>query len=58
MRWIIICVLLGACATNTDAGCISYGIARSAMPADEVLPDGAWGNWVADTDDRMTGTCR
>lgn len=56
MRWIALStlVLLGAC--GSDAGCISYGIARGEMP--RPLADDATGRWVADLDDRMTGTCR
>ena len=54
--------LLSACAATTgagnDAGCLSYAEARLARPAPETLPMGAWGQWVADLDDRMTGTCR
>jgi len=43
-----------------DAGCISYAEARLARPpaatVAEVPPD--WARWIADLDDRMTGTCR
>ncbi|MFC3119880.1 hypothetical protein [Jhaorihella thermophila] len=43
-----------------DAGCISYAEARLARPpaasVAEVPPD--WADWIADLDDRMTGTCR
>jgi len=43
-----------------DAGCASYAEARLARPAaetvSEVPPD--WAAWIADLDDRMTGTCR
>ncbi|MEM0935168.1 MAG: hypothetical protein AAGJ91_04585 [Pseudomonadota bacterium] len=43
-----------------DAGCASYAEARLARPPAEtaatVPPD--WADWVADLDDRMTGTCR
>ena len=43
-----------------DAGCASYAEARLArLPAEtvaEVPPD--WADWIADLDDRMTGTCR
>lgn len=52
--------LTSACGQTTpigEAGCQSYGEARLAMPRAEPLV-GAWGAWVADTDDRMTGTCR
>ncbi|MBL4544093.1 MAG: hypothetical protein JKP97_20385 [Rhodobacteraceae bacterium] len=43
-----------------DAGCASYAEARLARPPAEtvaaVSPD--WADWIADLDDRMTGTCR
>ena len=45
-------------APGSDAGCAAYGEARLAMPRAEPVPGGAWGDWIADTDDRMTGTCR
>jgi hypothetical protein len=55
--------LLSACATTTvpgDAGCASYAEARLARPPAETIaevpPD--WATWIADLDDRMTGTCR
>jgi hypothetical protein len=41
-----------------DAGCGSYGEARLTMPDALTVPDGAWGEWIADLDDRMTGACR
>ena len=44
-------------AASGDAGCVAYGEARLAMPSKPVPAD-AWGHWIADTDDRMTGTCR
>jgi len=54
--------LLSACAgtrgAGNDAGCQSYAEARLTLPAPETLPQGAWGLWIADLDDRMTGTCR
>ena len=50
------CAQMGG-AGSLDAGCLSYGEARLAMPS-EPVPAGAWGGWIADTDDRMTGTCR
>ena len=53
-------ILTSGCAETMgsgDAGCISYGEARLAMPVDR-LPGPPWGRWIADTDDRMTGTCR
>lgn len=54
--------LTGCAATMGagDAGCASYGEARLARPAAETVaevpPD--WADWIADLDDRMTGTCR
>ena len=53
--------LTSGCATTTvsgDAGCRSYAEARLAMPDPATVPHDAWGHWIADTDDRMTGTCR
>ncbi len=55
--------LLTGCATTTmpgDAGCASYGEARLARPPSETVADlpPAWADWIADLDDRMTGTCR
>ena len=56
-------ILLTGCAATMgggDAGCASYAEARLARPAvetaAEVPPD--WADWIADLDDRMTGTCR
>ena len=54
-------ILLSGCAGTMvagDAGCTSYAEARLAMPPAETVPAGPWGAWIADTDDRMTGTCR
>ena len=54
--------LTGCAATMGagDAGCASYAEARLGRPAAEttaeVPPD--WADWIADLDDRMTGTCR
>ena len=59
----MLALLLTGCATTTmpgDAGCASYGEGRLARPPAETvagLPTG-WANWIADLDDRMTGTCR
>ena len=54
---------LSGCAATTgigDAGCASYAEARLARPpagtVAAVPPD--WADWIADLDDRMTGTCR
>ena len=56
-------ILLTGCAATMvggDAGCASYAEARLARPpaetVAEVPPD--WADWIADLDDRMTGTCR
>jgi len=54
-------ILLTGCAGTMiagDAGCESYAIARSTMPPADTVPAGPWGQWIANTDDRMTGTCR
>lgn len=47
-------LLLTGC-TYSDAGCQSYGEARTTMP---VLTQSAEGSWIAETDSRMTATCR
>jgi hypothetical protein len=56
-------LLLSGCSGSmpySDAGCSSYAEARLARPPAEtaatVSPD--WADWIADLDDRMTGTCR
>ncbi|PTN04141.1 hypothetical protein C8N32_101340 [Rhodovulum imhoffii] len=56
-------ILLSGCAATMgagDAGCASYAEARLARPPTETVatvpPD--WADWIADLDDRMTGTCR
>ena len=56
-------ILLSGCTTMTmpgDAGCTSYAEARLARPAPATITEvpPAWANWIADLDDRMTGTCR
>lgn len=54
---------LTGCTTTTstgDAGCASYAEARLTRPPTETvaaIPTG-WADWIADLDDRMTGTCR
>lgn len=56
----IIAVLsLSACVSaSSDAGCISYGIARGEAPG-VPLPSGPWSDWISKSlDARMTGTCR
>jgi len=59
----ILAILLTGCAATMgagDAGCASYAEARMGRPpasaAAAVPPD--WADWIADLDDRMTGTCR
>jgi hypothetical protein len=55
-------ILLTGCAATMgagDAGCASYAEARLARPRSqsvETVPP-VWANWIADLDDRMTGTC-
>ena len=56
-------ILLTGCAATMgagDAGCASYAEARLARPAAEIVADvpHPWADWIADLDDRMTGTCR
>jgi len=56
-------VPLTGCAAMTvagDAGCASYAEARLTRPPAETVGavPPAWANWIADLDDRMTGTCR
>ena len=59
----VLAILLTGCAATTgagDAGCASYAEARLARPAAETVSDVSpdWADWIADLDDRMTGTCR
>ena len=56
-------ILLTGCAATMgagDAGCVSYAEARLARPAAETVAEvpPEWATWIADLDDRMTGTCR
>jgi len=56
-------VLLTGCATTMvpgDAGCASYAEVRLARPSPETITQVSsdWAAWIADLDDRMTGTCR
>jgi len=56
-------ILLSGCAATMgagDAGCASYAEARLARPPADTVTDvpPAWAGWIADLDDRMTGTCR
>jgi len=56
-------ILLSGCVGMTgsgDAGCGAYAEARLGRPAAAsvaAVPP-AWQAWIADLDDRMTGTCR
>jgi protein involved in temperature-dependent protein secretion len=59
----VLAILLTGCTTTMragDAGCSAYAEARLDRPANAtvtgVAPD--WAGWIADLDDRMTGTCR
>lgn len=59
----VLAILLTGCTTTMrtgDAGCSAYADARLGRPANAtvtgVSPD--WAGWIADLDDRMTGTCR
>jgi hypothetical protein len=53
-------LLLSGCAESIPCRLASYAEARLARPPAEtvaaVSPD--WADWIADLDDRMTGTCR
>lgn len=58
-----VALLLTGCATTTvggSAGCQAYAEARLSLPPVETIADvpAPWAEWVARTDDRMTGTCR
>lgn len=56
---LLVTALMGGCSptiTAGDAGCNSYAEARLEMP--RPLGTSALAFWVADMDDRMTGTCR
>ena len=60
---VALAILLTGCAGTTgagDAGCTSYAEARLARPPAETIAGvpPAWASWIADLDDRMTGTCR
>lgn len=66
MRFATVAVLaipLTGCAATMgagDAGCASYAEARLARPPASAVVDvpPEWASWIADLDDRMTGTCR
>lgn len=63
IRIMAVGLLLSGCARpafHSDAGCGSYAEARLARPpADTVAAvSPEWAGWIADLDDRMTGTCR
>lgn len=54
------CGLTRVAGNEGGAGCVSYQEARLSIPPVETItevPD-AWASWIADLDDRMTGTCR
>ncbi|MBL4559259.1 MAG: hypothetical protein JKP98_26085 [Rhodobacteraceae bacterium] len=56
-------ILLSGCAATMgagDAGCASFAEARLARPPAETVAavPPHWADWIADLDDRMTGTCR
>ena len=56
-------ILLTGCAATMgggDAGCASYAEARLARPPAQTVAavPQDWADWIADLDDRMTGTCR
>lgn len=60
---VALAILLTGCAAMTatgDAGCTSYAEARLARPPAETVAavPSDWAIWIADLDDRMTGTCR
>jgi len=52
------CVATMGGGSEGGAGCAAYSEARLSIPPAQTLPAGPWGSWVADLDDRMTGTCR
>ena len=59
----VLAILLTGCAVTMgtgDAGCVSYAEARLAQPDAETVAEVPphWADWIADLDDRMTGTCR
>lgn len=60
---VVAALLLSGCATTMtagDAGCASYAEARLARPPATTITAVPirWADWIADLDDRMTGTCR
>ena len=59
----VLAILLTGCAATMgggDAGCASYAEARLARPPAETVANlpADWADWIADLNDRMTGTCR
>lgn len=59
MAAVLALILTSGCVKTMaagDAGCASYGEARLSMP--RPVGAGPLAEWVADLDDRMTGTCR
>ena len=58
----LVILLTGRAETtgDGDAGCAAYAEARLARPpafSVAAMPP-EWATWIADLDDRMTGTCR
>ena len=56
-------ILTSGCAATTgggNAGCGAYAEARLGRPALGTVATvpSEWAGWIADLDDRMTGTCR
>ena len=59
----VLAILPSGCSTmmvGGDAGCTSYAEARLARPPAATIAavPSDWATWIADLDDRMTGTCR
>ena len=59
----LLVILTSGCAATMnagDAGCASYAEARLARPPAATIAEvpPTWAGWIADLDDRMTGTCR
>ena len=54
------CVATMGGGSEGGAGCAAYSEARLSIPAVETIAGvpAPWASWIADTDDRMTGTCR
>ena len=59
----VLAALMSGCSATMSggsAGCTSYAEARLARPPAGTVRNvpPAWAGWIADLDDRMTGTCR